>query len=90
MVTTYTLRGKRFDLIPSDALGIQAAVNDDPLHYRNSVSGNYLCDIVTKTETEMVLQLRTPGNAPANRFLGGILSADRATEYWVNNTNPLP
>lgn len=82
--------GSGFDEIPADSLGILAANNDDPLHYRNTSASSYLFSIVQKNNTHMRLKLQEAHTFPAPRFLGGIVSADRSEVYWVNDTNPLP
>lgn len=38
----------------------------------------------------MVLEQRIQYQAGSNTYLGAIVSPDRQTIYWVNNTQPLP
>lgn len=87
---TYTVIGKGFDLIPSDAIGIFANHNDDPLEFLNDNRSDLLFGIVTKENTRMVLICQNPIAHTRASFLGGIVSSDRQTVYWENNTNPLP
>lgn len=82
--------GSGFDEIPANALGILAAANDDPLHYRNTSTNIYLFDLVQKSNTHMRFRLREAHTFPSGRFLGGIVSSDRSEVYWVNDTAPIP
>lgn len=46
--------------------------------------------IRTKTNTEMELELGTMVEHGMSNYLGAIVSNDRETIYWVNDTKPLP
>lgn len=81
------LSGLNFDLIPSDAVGIVAIENDYPLYYQHAVA-QYSFSIVRKTDTEIELSNSTTMNN--NSYLGAIVSSDRETVFWVNETRPLP
>lgn len=82
--------GSGFDEVPADALGILATDNDDPMHYRNTSTITYLFDILQKSNTHIRFKLREAHTFPTPKFLGGIVSADRSEEYWVNDTAPIP
>lgn len=47
-------------------------------------------NITSKTPSEMTLTTGVSHNYTVPRYLGAILSNDRTTVYWVNNTAPLP
>lgn len=82
--------GKRFSLIPVDALAFGAVDNENPLSYRNTTNTSMLFDIrVIDDEHMVVTPQREITHALAN-YLGGIVSNDRETLYWVNKTKPLP
>ena len=88
-VDTYVLRGEGFDAIPSDAIGVWSLDNDNPLAQRGTSNVEGIFDIVSKTDTEMTLAVRSPNPHNSPSYLGAILSPDRETIYWMNNTRPL-
>lgn len=81
------LSGLNFDLIPNDAVGIVALDNNNPLYYQHAVA-QYTFPIVRKTDTEIELSNSTTMNHDS--YLGAIVSSDRETVFWVNETRPLP
>lgn len=92
IVDEYVVRGVGFNQIPDNAVGLYAFRNDAPLAYRETPSGDspYLFNIVSKSDTEMVLKCERAAEHSDNSYLGGIVSANRETVYWENTTNPLP
>lgn len=86
----FVLSGERFQNIPSEAVGVFAWDNNNPLLYRNTTDGQYLYDIVEKTSTEMTLRCRVPREDHIANYLGAIVSPDRQIVYWVNDTKPIP
>lgn len=88
--TEFLLTGTGFDTIPSDAVGIYANDNNDPLEHRYSTNSSALFDIVEKTSTTMRVVCREPLDTHSSNFLGGIVSLDRSAVYWINETRPLP
>lgn len=86
----YVLHGSGFHGIPDDALGIVAFSNDTPLEYINEHSDYGLYGITRKNKTEMTLTQKKTGANAQPSYLGAIVSADRQTIYWTNNTRPLP
>lgn len=84
------MRGFNFDLIPSDAVGVMSRLNNNPLMNINTDIQIWIYDISSKNDNEMVLDQRETSTLGANTYLGAIVSADRQTIYWVNNTSPLP
>lgn len=89
-VGDYELRGANFNQIPMDAVGVLASNNDLPLENRDVPQAILLFDIVSRTDTEMLMRQRTTISHGVDNYLGAILSADRQTVYWVNETRPLP
>lgn len=87
MNTGFVLEGHNFDMIPGDAFGLYATNNGNPLQNRRD---NYGYVITEKTATHMVLASTAASSAHPANFLGGIVSSDRETIYWTNETNPLP
>lgn len=86
----YRLSGSGFPLIPDDAVGIVAENNETPLMYRSTSAEYLLYDIQSKTGTDIVLRHRTDDVFHQNTYLGAIVSADRDTVFWVNESKPLP
>lgn len=85
-----SLKGLNFDIIPRNALGVYAVDNDNPLQYRYTNQDYVLFDIDTQSETEMLLTPRVRTAHSTATYLGCIVSADRQTLYWVNETRPIP
>ena len=86
----FELRGSGFLSIPADALGIWSSMNDDPLHNRYNETPYNRSVIVNQTDNLLTIQYPESHNATVARYLGAIVSADRETVYWVNETRPLP
>lgn len=82
--------GNHFLLLPINAIGILAVDNDDPLGYRESTSESYLFDISEISDDLLTLTARQVGGHAFASYLGAIVSADRQTVYWVNDSKPLP
>lgn len=83
------LTGSGFGRIPSDALGLLAYDNDNPLRFINDSEGVHLYGIESQTETEISLRMVTQTALSLDNYLGAIVSADRQTIYWVNESEPL-
>lgn len=90
VVDNYVVVGRGFNLIPMDAVGIFANSNPAPLEFIETSSPDLLFDISEKTNTRMVLVSRSPIAHVKDSFLGGIVSNDRQTVFWTNDTRPLP
>lgn len=67
-----------------------ALSNDNPLVYKDTEVTDWLYRITEKSENEMTLVQINPPSHGAPTFLGAIVSNDRQTVFWVNDTNPLP
>ena len=86
----FNVDGTGFGLIPDDAIGIKAYSNDNPLQFKDQTNTQYLYDIVGRTSRRMVLVMESPTVSGVSCYLGAIVSNDRQTVYWVNETRPLP
>lgn len=84
------MTGKAFDLLPVDAIGILAKNNDNPLELRNTSYPPNLLDIAEKSDETLTLNARQVTSHIDAYYLGAIISADRETVYWVNESRPLP
>lgn len=75
--------------LPADCVAIPSDRNNNPLASRYSEGPNVVMQMVERTQTRVRF---TAQNATAHAacYIGAILSADRETIYWVNETNPLP
>lgn len=89
-VGEYVLSGVNFHYIPEDAVGIIAFDNDAPLANIDAQPAFWLFDIGEKTDTRMTMHQRETSTHGDANYLGAIVSADRQTVYWVNETRPLP
>ena len=89
-VTQFELTGDRFDILPEDAIGILSIDNENPLSARYNQSARNIFDIIDRTNETITLKVRKEESHDENNYLGAILSADRETIYWVNNSKPLP
>lgn len=57
---------------------------------RYTTDNTWLYVITSKTDEEMVLTALNPNTDHSKNYLGCIVSADRQTVYWLNDTQPLP
>lgn len=89
-VTQYVLQGRGFLDLPDNAVGVMSTNNDNPLMLRDNHGVNNNYRIVSKTREELVMEQIQMGTHDTPNYLGGILSEDRTTVYWVNETKPLP
>lgn len=68
---------------------VESQNNDTPLMYRQTEAAALIASVVERGDG----YIRFANNLSSGRgacYLGAILSADRQTVYWVNNTRPLP
>lgn len=84
------VHGHNFDLIPDTSIATLSSLNYNPGMYRDSDVASAIADIITKDNTVIVFKVREVVSHSTPRYLGMIVSADRGTVYWVNETNPLP
>jgi hypothetical protein len=84
------LEGAGFTLIPQNALGILAIANDNPLQALNTQYNDQLFSIEVLNDFELVATSKSAVIHASPNYLGGIVSQDRNSIYWTNNTEPLP
>lgn len=86
----FVLEGTNFQLIPLDAIGVLSTDNDNPLINRNTNNPDNIVPITMLSPFGLTLEQDAIHNRSYNVYLGTIISADRQTVYWENNTKPLP
>lgn len=86
----YILFGSGFSGIPDNAVGILARANDNPLEFIETDNPINLFSISQKTDTQLTMSPVQLITHTIDSYLGAIVSEDRQTIYWVNDTNPLP
>ena len=84
------LRGLGFVHIPQDAIGVYSANNESPLETRYSTNARNLGNVSIVDNNTMSVIMKAPHEYGTSHYLGGIVSKDRETVYWVNETAPLP
>ena len=90
LAPSFVLEGIHFSQIPSDAVGVLARDNSEPLWNRYEQADTLLYGIVVEDDGNLRAIAKQTAYHPYPCYLGAILSADRQTIYWVNNTQPLP
>lgn len=75
--------------MPVDVLGLMATNNDAPLANLNDDRALMKASVTVVSDIEVILNNGTH-TFSADNYLGCIVSADRQTIYWVNETRPLP
>lgn len=90
MVNEYRVLGKGFNLIQAGSLGVYALDNENPKQYLDTNNNNYLFNFIYVSQTEAILRAKTPMAHGSDNYLGCIVSSDRQTTYWTNETRPLP
>lgn len=88
-ILRFVLKGANFNTIPDDAVAVPAVKNDEPLEYRDTIVAANVMTIESRSANEIVFTTAVAVQH-GQTYLGGILSSDRQTVYWVNNTKPLP
>lgn len=83
------MTGRGFNNIPDDALGVLAYSNTAPAENINTERDDWLYLMDEKTPTKLVLRQKISGTHGIQTYLGAIVSQDRQTIYWVNETTPL-
>lgn len=85
----FVVTGRNLLGIPSDAVAIPSADNDTPTAYINVDRPDFTGLIVEQTNT-MIKFSASESNVHDRGYLGCIVSADRQTIYWINESRPLP
>lgn len=86
----FILHGKGFLHIPDSAVGVVAISNGRPLQFRRTIQDFMLYRISNLTDTDLTLSPIVSTTFEGPVYIGGILSSDRETLYWLNDTEPLP
>lgn len=77
-------------IIPNDAVAIMSDDNTNPTVYIGTQNVNIILPIVDRSYG----RIRFAGDVAITHgspwYLGIIVSADRQTIYWTNNTQPMP
>lgn len=83
----FELHGHGLSNIPSNAVGVWATDNNDPLASRETP---YPMTILEKNDELLVIGQSYDSSHATPFYLGAILSPDRQVVYWINDTKPLP
>ena len=86
----YEVTGSGFNSMPAQIVGIAASDNNNPLRHRYENFPAFLLYPIERSDTRLVLEARNTEQYNSRYYLGGIVSEDRETLYFVNNSNPLP
>ena len=86
----FEVTGHNLDLIPPDAVCVVSQHNETPLENRGVTSYWAFAPIIEQSEGRLVFDNERTAEYDGPHYLGAILSADRQTIYWVNETQPLP
>ena len=86
---TYKLKGSGFRSLPEGTLGIMATNNDAPLENLNNERALMKASVTVVSDIEAIVR-NGQHTFEDDNYLGCIVSADRQTIYWVNETRPLP
>lgn len=84
------MAGGGFDNIPAGSIGIISGANNNPLQFLQDLTENRIYDISEISDNSAVLVQRMDYLYGSATYLGAIVSPDRQTIYWINDTNPLP
>ena len=86
----FDVGGYNLDQFPNEAIGVLSMDNDRPDQFKNSTWDGYIVNIQTKERRRMLLDGGEHHFDVGNYYLGLIVSSDRQTVYWINDTKPLP
>lgn len=89
VILRFELIGRGFHNVPNEAIAIAAIDNDNPLELLNNTSAWNIMSIVEREENSLKFE-STIETTNVQHYLGAIVSPDRQTIYWVNNSKPLP
>lgn len=76
--------------MPDDAWGLISDDNDEPLKYQGVSDNNYRFIVKSKDAHAMRFEQFYGSLSLGASYFSAILSADRQTVLWVNNTRPIP
>jgi hypothetical protein len=86
----YDVQGSGFLTLPDDVIVIISDDNDNPLKYLNDTRSLYRVGLVMRTNDHMLFEQDTTHGYSTSSYMGAIVSSDRRTVYWVNESKPLP
>lgn len=86
----FVLSGSGFEDLPSDAVGLVSTSNNDPLREINSTLTSVILPLDVLSNTSLIAEHAEIHSIRVPFYVGAIVSADRQTIYWVNDTKPLP
>lgn len=84
------MSGGGFDTIPEGSIGIISGNNNNPLENLNNQTENRIYNVTVLGDDSAVLVQRVAYQYGSATYLGAIVSPDRQTIYWINDTKPLP
>lgn len=90
----FDLQGDGFDTLPSDAIAVAMRDNENPLEFVNypyTPEGERRAIMRIEKRSANALTMAAEEEAEHSVLtIGAIVSADRQTVYWVNDTKPIP
>lgn len=86
----FILEGVNFSMVPSNAIGLIATDNNNPLELIEATSPAVILSVGQNTDTAMSLLNDSSHTLNEPSYLGAIVSNDRQVVYWVNQSRPLP
>lgn len=81
--------GQNFDRLPEVIRGWGATTNSNPAGLVGENDPHYLYHVVSRTATEIVMELAAETSFSAPGYFGAITNAENEV-LWVNETAPLP
>lgn len=86
----FELLGNGFNLLPDDVVGVPMSDNGNPSYYRYDNSAVNVMNVIERSNNRIVM--RAAESSPHGRItsIGMLLSNDRSTVYWINDTRPIP
>lgn len=85
----FEVTGSNLNAIPNDAVAIPSFSNDDPQQLISTDYPDLLGVMVERSSERLVFRAHQESSHAAG-YLGCIVSSDRQTVYWINETRPLP
>ena len=86
----FDLFGRYFNVLPNDAVGVIATNNDNPIEHIESSVDIFFFKIEKISDLRLRLYQDNVHSFTNAVYVGAIVSADRQTIYWQNDTKPLP
>lgn len=77
-------------MIPSNAVAIISENNNNPMANRYTTNQKYVFPVSIIDSRTAIVEYQNALHFDHPIYIGGIVSEDRETIYWENNTRPLP